>query len=355
MGQIHGPQFFKVEIFARRGRQGRPGLKGVIGEAERRPGFATHVTLPRPPTVLFGSAPADVIGVIDKRLAGARDRLGRSLPSTTGVMLAGVVSWPIEVLRVEADPDAMQACNFWEGRVTEVLKHRFRDSLVSIVAHRDETYPHVHFWVVPKPDAFGRFDLEKEFSPLRAQGEARRAGKDRKAQRRAYCAEAVKEQNWFYEMVGSVCGLTRFGPKRPRRTKTEQIKAAAAERVRKAEQEVASYKVRAQEARRRVLEHLTSVRQNAEATVARAHAESNRAITDIVRKANDEIARRAAMAGERLAAERAWSSQALVVRDETIAAQAHEIQALQAEIERLRTAIANDAIATDYAGRSWSP
>jgi hypothetical protein len=216
-----GSQFFHFEAYAREGTKGKRNAAMILNEACRVPGACPHVEQPVAPRVLYGVAPELISRIIQKRLQGAEDRRGRTLPRTSLVLVAAVASYSKRRDPIESDDRKRAAFEKWRTLNVDFFRNLFGDALVSVIEHVDEEYPHMHVFCVPKKDENGLFSVESILSPFRAQGEACRSGGGRKVQRNAFRAEARKLQDRYHETVGLPCGLTRCGPRRKRWTRTE--------------------------------------------------------------------------------------------------------------------------------------
>ena len=90
-------------------------------------------------------------------------------------------------------------------------------TLRSVIEHKDEDHPHLHFYCIPEQG--------KQFSSIHKGIEARTKARQQKLsgkqQKLAYC-EAMREwQDKFSHDVGQPHGLTRIGPGRRRLTRAE--------------------------------------------------------------------------------------------------------------------------------------
>jgi hypothetical protein len=272
-------EFVHFRGYARRPTRPSPSLEEILGEARRDPAYCGHLAEPHTPVVRYGAA-IETLGVeLDERLHGVRDHLGRALPSTSLVLLAGVTSWPTPRAEVEQSDAARQAYEVWMQRCLTFCRQLFGEALLSVVEHIDEPYLHVHAFAAARPHPVtGVYSLETIWPPLAAEARARRANKSRKAQRAAFRKKARLVQELYYRMVGAPSGLARFGPRRQRLTREEwraQRSQAAA---------MAEF---ARETARRAEAIDEEVRARAE---ARAHELIATAVADATAAANAEIA-----------------------------------------------------------------
>jgi hypothetical protein len=108
----------------------------------------------------------------------------------------------------------------WVELCVKFFRRQFGDALLSVVEHVDEDRLHLHIFAAATPDPVTHvYSIESIWPPMAAEATQRRAGKSRRVQRAAFRAEATKIQDAYYNRVGAVCGLSRFGPRRQRLTR----------------------------------------------------------------------------------------------------------------------------------------
>ena len=224
-------QFLHIDTVARsvpkKAQSKRWGLSDTLAEAARLDGACPHIDAPKPPKRVYGVPMSIVQTAVESRAVEARDAKGRKLRKDAPVMLAGVVSYPISMANLGGEhwPEYER----WERKTLDWLASRFGDGLASVVRHTDETFPHLHFFIVPELGANGGLDLEAHHPGIAAREAAKRAGKDSKESNRAYCDAMRDLQNDFHRQVGLYYGHLREGPRRRRLTrgdyKSEQREA----------------------------------------------------------------------------------------------------------------------------------
>ena len=142
-------QFIRIEAFSAKEAY------RVTAEANREDGFCGHVEKPKPPKWLVGCAEDVKVAVDDymDTLTHITCRSGkkstRKRRSDHRCFLGGVTSWPVPVKDYEKQnstekkrfQDWLRASKSW-------LESRFGENLKGIVAHGDEGYLHLHFFVV---------------------------------------------------------------------------------------------------------------------------------------------------------------------------------------------------------------
>lgn len=242
-------QFVHLEVYSRKGRAGR-GVDFVLAEAERRPDACLHVAEPVPPEVVFGIGVEDVRRLHDERAAAAtvttKAGNSRRIRSDQNTLLTVVASHPATMEESRADPAAAGAVREWEARTVDWLRSQYGPALVSVVRHVDESYPHLHAFVLPD-------NPEMRAARLHPGQEAKTAiisagpaeGEDGKAVNRrgdaAYRSSMRAWQDSYWQAVGLPCGLTRLGPGRRRLTRREwQAEKVQAQAVRVARERVAA-------------------------------------------------------------------------------------------------------------------
>lgn len=224
-------QFLHLDTVARsvpkKAQSKRWGLSDTLAEAARLDGACPHIVAPKPPKRVYGVPMSFIQTAVEQRAGDARDAKGRKLRKDAPVLLAGVVSYPISMANLGGEHWAEY--ERWERKTLDWLTSRFGDGLASVVRHTDETFPHLHFFVVPELAANGGLDLEAVHPGIAAREAAKRAGKDGKESNRAYCDAMRDLQNDFHRQVGLYYGHLREGPRRRRLTrgdyKSEQREA----------------------------------------------------------------------------------------------------------------------------------
>ncbi len=211
------PEFFHIEAYALKATGGKGSALGVLSEASRLAGYHPHVPSPRTPILLFGCTP-DEVGTRLKALnAIATDRGKRRLPRTFPTLLTAVASYPVMLdgaIEAEHFPAPLKK---WIALNLAFFTSEFERALVSVIAHTDEAYFHLHAYALPTPDAAtGAVSIEAIWPALAAQGAVRREGGSRKQQREAFRAEGKKVQNRYFEAVGRPCNLARDSVQRSR-------------------------------------------------------------------------------------------------------------------------------------------
>jgi len=132
-----------------------------------------------------------------------RDPMGRRLRADAPIIAAGVISMPA---------DRLADWPKYRDQVLEALREEYGDRLRSVIEHKDEPHPHLHFCAVPKPGE----GVEAVHPGYRAQQAARRAKAPPRDVKAAYCAAMRDWQDRLYAKVSAQWGLARLGPRRQR-------------------------------------------------------------------------------------------------------------------------------------------
>lgn len=211
-------QFLHIDVVARavpkKATAKRWPLRDVLAEAGRETAACPHIEAPRPPKRLFGLALPEVERATMCQAEEARDAKGRKLRKDAPVMLAGVLSYPVALDDMDEPARADYAA--WEARSLRWLSGRYGDTLASVIRHDDETYPHLHYFIVPHLTAGRSLDFEAVHPGIAAREAAKQDGKSAKEANRAYCEAMRNLQDDFHAHVGVFHGHLREGPRRRR-------------------------------------------------------------------------------------------------------------------------------------------
>ncbi len=187
-------------------------------------------------------SPVEAGAVAKERAAVARDSTGRRRLRCDGNVIGAVVmSFPVPRLRVEHDIVELTAYWDWRERCKAWLLAWAGDRLLSLVEHGDETYLHLHGYVVPSLLPNGQLDWHLFHHGRRAAAAAVAVGAPKRQQHAAYVKGMVAWQDDYHAAVGQACGHDRFGPRRRRRLRMDHTaEKAIAERKAAAEAEIAN-------------------------------------------------------------------------------------------------------------------
>ena len=198
-------------------------VKYIVDEAIREANSVPHVENPQPPVYVFGAPLEQLEATCNAWADSVKDSRGHATRKDALCLAAGVVSAPKDI--------SQEAWSAFEKASVEWLKDKYGAALRTVIAHHDESHPHLHFYVVP--------ELGQRFESVH-QGRAAAAmvkaeGGVKGLQNQAYKEAMRQYQDEFYDRVGIDHGFTRIGPAKRRLTreewKLEQIQAAAAARA----------------------------------------------------------------------------------------------------------------------------
>ncbi|TBB56258.1 hypothetical protein ELH44_22295 [Rhizobium ruizarguesonis] len=345
-----GFQFVHFEGYSRSGDKDGRSVDFILGEAERRPDASVHVTSPAPPQRVWGLSLSEVRAQHDARADAARDVMAngrsRAIRKTQKTLATVVASYSVPLAEVRNDPEKTKALTDWEKRTVAWLRETYGDQLVGVVRHVDETYPHLHAYILPD----NRMMKVSDIHPGQvAKGEVMSAGhlpgEDAKAlNKRGDAAYRAAMRDWqasYHQTVGIPCGLTRLGPLKRRLTRAqwqaEQTQAralqASLDRAAKVQQKVDAF-VREQQT------ETESLVAQAETIAAALQAEAAAAKADAARRlAEAEIATEAAKAAHDAAVAEQRKASWMMARVREADAKMREATArLQHWPSRLRTA-----------------
>lgn len=207
-------QFMHVEAYGRtltsgnqkKTKAGGHTVRSIVAEATREPGNTSHIDAPQPPHYLHGKPLEQLESACEAWASTAVDASGKKLRKDALCLLAGVFSAPDGTT-----PDEWQKIK--EDALGWLTK-RYGDRLQTVVEHVDESHPHCHFYVIPRPGE--RFDAIHDGK--RAANELPK-GTLKGERNQAYKAAMRSFQDEYHEHVGAPNGMTRIGPGRRRLTR----------------------------------------------------------------------------------------------------------------------------------------
>ena len=232
-----GYQFVHLETYSRKADSSGRSTSFVFDEAERKPHACQHVTVPLPPTVVYGVALAEVRALHDANVAAAMTEAAgraRRIRSDQHTLATVVASFPVAWDDVGADPIQLAALADWERRTVSWLRDQFGGQLAAVVRHDDEQFPHLHAYILPGDASMRAKALHPGWSAKAVAAVAAKAdganGKEANARGDAAYKGAMRAwQDSYWAAVGLPCGLARLGPGRRRLTRDEwQTEKAAA-------------------------------------------------------------------------------------------------------------------------------
>ncbi|NKQ75087.1 hypothetical protein C3Y89_32990 [Rhizobium sp. UPM1132] len=339
-------QFLRVELFSRKGKSGR-GTSFLFDEVERRPSASLHVPEPGEPVVVYGMDVPALRALHDTRADAARatTKAGktRAVRSDQNTVAGVVLSYPTSMTEYRESADVRRDFERWEVRSVAWLREQYGDRLACVVRHEDESYPHLHAYVLPDVA-----DAEMRASVLHPGFRAKSAvkdagtqpGEDEKAlNKRADAAYKAAMRSWlddYHVKVSQPCGLTRLGPGKRRLTRAEwQAEKSQARALRTALDRASVVKSKVESFVQARRDETKSLVGTAETTAAALKAEADAAKADAARRLAEaakatETAKAHADAAVR--EQRKARSMMSLVREETA-----KVRAASARLQRLPT------------------
>lgn len=228
-----GPIFLHCQTFARKPSGAGNSIAQVIGEVLREPEYSLHVDAPKPPRVILGNPAgfrAEHDAHVAARTTSVSTRKGvvqRAIRSDRHTLATIIASYPLTFAQIEAGgakTAELQAT--WERETIAWVQGRYGDQLCVVVAHEDETHPHLHFWLLPDDPGADAASLHPgKVAKRAAAAQAKAEGQDGCAAVRAgNVALKAAMRDWlnaYYYDVGVPLGMTRDGPKRRRLARAE--------------------------------------------------------------------------------------------------------------------------------------
>ncbi|WIJ24001.1 hypothetical protein [Devosia sp. RR2S18] len=216
-------QFFHVSIYGRKARKGasrHETAQGMLNEAARVPSATGHLKSPVPPVHLYGQS----LHAIGKKVQAlgvlGRDCRGRRLRSDAGLLMCAVASYPVPLLQMEKDCSDYRR---WKAYVVAWLQEQFGPHLSGVLEHQDETYGHVHAFVLPPVAEDGQLQWEIVHPGRRAKKAAAAAGASSRDQDAAYVVAMQSCQDSFHSSVSGHFGHVRLATLRDRRPRKEHL------------------------------------------------------------------------------------------------------------------------------------
>lgn len=226
-----GYQFVHLEGFSRKGDAAGRTTSFIFDEAARKPHASAHVSDPKPPITVFGCTVEEARDLhdsaVENALATVRGGKSRKIRQDQHTLQTVVASFPMTMAEIRENPSTRAEAEEWERLTVSWLRSQYGDDLRSVIRHEDETYYHLHAFIVPVSD---QQMMASKYHP----GVAAKRGimskgpsdcEDRKALSKradeAYRQEMRVWQDSYYQAVGAPCGLARIGPRRRRLTRDQ--------------------------------------------------------------------------------------------------------------------------------------
>lgn len=229
---MSGPQFVHLQTFSRKPNPAGQSVSQVLGELARNPEFSRHLESPKPPELVDGLSPFDLMQQHDLMIQNAKVEVRvkgkvkhRAVRKDRHTLMTVVASYPIPWERIKDNPEEMKDLRSWEGKNIAFFKQMFGKQYQSTVRHTDEEFPHLHIFALP--ELVPGIDATALHPGKRAKQKAEELARKEGLSAREAVAIGNKElkrnmrkfQDIYYTHVGEPCGLLRLGPKRQRLTR----------------------------------------------------------------------------------------------------------------------------------------
>ncbi|PZX36233.1 plasmid recombination enzyme [Roseinatronobacter thiooxidans] len=224
--------FIHCQTYCRKPNRVGQCVKQVIGEGLRSGGYHSHVENPKPPVPVFGD-PGGFQKLHDDHVAARRTSVvkngrvsERAIRTDRHTLLTIVASYPSLTFAVEASPEELTRFKRWVDLNLAWVRAQYGDQLKVAFVHTDETYPHIHFWLLPDDPGVdaallhpGKVAKRETEARLKEEGASPRG---------AVVAgnRALKQamRSWiddYHRAVGAPLGMHRDGPKRRRLSRAQ--------------------------------------------------------------------------------------------------------------------------------------
>lgn len=183
---------------------------------------SAHIAEPRRPRHLLGCDPINLKPEINRLGNAARDSAGRRLRPDAGLMVAGVISYPVPRAEL-ATSDDWRTYLEWRNACVEWLTRQFRQSLRSIVEHEDEAFRHIHAFMLPDLAPDGQMNWALAHPARHARVTAAHKGENKTGQNAAYIAVVTALADDFHDSVSRHFGHSRITVRRDRRSRGHHL------------------------------------------------------------------------------------------------------------------------------------
>lgn len=204
----------------------------ILLEALREEGYCPHVEHPEQPTVIEGDLQElgeylkNTVPNVKrpyKAIKNGKEVSGeRKLRKDANVLMCVIASFP-RVGAKRGDPDFDE----WMDQTIKHFKKKHGDQVKAVIAHFDESHPHLHIYVVPN-----NFEMSNVCVHDAAVKKVDAECKDRtdltkkqvSAMKLAAGSQALRDwQDDYYRDVGYMSGHARLGPRRRRLTRQQWV------------------------------------------------------------------------------------------------------------------------------------
>jgi hypothetical protein len=224
--------FVHCQSFSRKPNRAGQCVAQVIGEGLRSGGYHPHVEDPKPPVPVFGD-PSGFQQMHDAHVDARKTRAikngavsERTIRTDRHTLFTIVASYPSLTTAVEASPQELTRFKRWVDLNLAWVWAQYRDQLKVAFVHLDETYPHIHFWLLPDdPSADAALlhpgKVAKRGTEARLKSEGVPSREAVAAGNRALKSAMRDWQDSYHRAVGAPLGMHRDGPKRRRLSRSQ--------------------------------------------------------------------------------------------------------------------------------------
>lgn len=156
-------QFHHQEAFSLIAKKGKRSAEQIANEAMRVKGYCNHVKVPEEPEILFGVDPRELVKDFKMNAKHLIDRGNKKLRKDALWVVGGVIS-----------SGKREASKEWIEDTIDLLKQEFGSSLKAIIRHKsDESFDHIHYYLVPEYEKGKPFSIDQVHVGLRAKNECK--------------------------------------------------------------------------------------------------------------------------------------------------------------------------------------
>lgn len=219
--------FIHCQSFSRKPNRAGQCVQQVVGEGLRSGEYHPHVEDPKSPVPVFGD-PGGFQQLHDAYVDARRTQATqegrvseRAIRKNRHTLFTIVASYPSPTDTVEASPEEVVRFKRWVDLNLAWVRDQYGEQLKTAFVHSDETYPHIHFWLLPDDPSADAALLHpgkraKREVEVRLKSEGVEPREAVKAGNRALKEVMRTWQDSYHRAVGAPLGMLRDGPKRRR-------------------------------------------------------------------------------------------------------------------------------------------
>ena len=222
-----GYNFAHTSTHSEKGNSASLSVSDALNEAGREPDDCYHVDDPKPPMILYGVHPSDLLPEVEAIIAARKKEIraankGRPKSETTKniradthVLTSWVYSYPATPEEIASNPKVRAEYEKWEADAVRSIRadaKRRGIELKSAVRHDDERFAHIHAFGISREN--DRLDAKEAHPGYIAKKAHLSEGKTGAS--RAYNDAMRSWQDQVFKESGLTHGLTRMGPGRRR-------------------------------------------------------------------------------------------------------------------------------------------